>query len=206
MNKKLTIYSLVALLTASTITVSISSPTKAQQNQSKPSRSAINKNTEVDKSFIEMMIPHHQGAVEMAQMAVKKAKSPEVKKLAESIIKDQNREIEQMRTWYKKWYGAEVPKMEMNMQMHHGMGQEMMMVMHHQEMMDQEMMVALKNASNFDREFLRQMTSHHEMALMMAGMVVEGGVHPETRKLASSIIKSQSAEINKMGQLSQTIK
>ena len=205
MNKKLTIYSLVALLTASTITVSILDTTKAQQNQSKPSRSAINKNTEVDKSFIEMMIPHHQGAVEMAQMAVKKAKSPEVKKLAESIIKDQNKEIEQMRNWYKKWYGAEVPKME-NMQMHHGMGQEMMMAMHHQEMMDQEMMVALKNASNFDREFLRQMISHHEMALMMAGMVVEGGVRPETRKLASSIIKSQSAEINKMGQLAQTIK
>ena len=205
MNKKITIYSLAALVTASTITVSITDTTKAQQNQSQAPRSAIDRNTEVDKSFIEMMIPHHQGAVEMAQMAVNKAKSPEVKKLAESIIKDQNREIGQMRTWYKKWYGTEVPKME-NMQMHHGMGQEMMMVMHHQEMMDQEMMVALKNASNFDREFLRQMTSHHEMALMMAGMVVDGAVHPETRKLASSIIKSQSAEINKMGQLSQTIK
>lgn len=206
MNKKLTIYSLVALLTASTITVSITDTTKAQQNQSQARRSAIDKSTEVDKSFIEMMIPHHQGAVEMAQMAVNKGKSPEVKKLAESIIKDQNREIGQMRTWYKQWYGTEVPMMGMNMQMHHGMGQEMMMVMQHQEIMDQEMMVALKNASNFDREFLRQMTSHHEMALMMAGMVVDGAVHPETRKLAKSIIQSQSAEINKMGQLSQTIK
>lgn len=204
MNKKLPIYSLVALLTASTITVSITDTTKAQQNQSQPPRSAINRNTEVDKSFIEMMIPHHQGAVEMAKVAVKKAKSPEVKKLAESIIKDQNREIGQMKTWYKQWYGSEVPQMK-NMQMHHDMG-GMMMVMHHQEMMDQEMMVALKNASNFDREFIRQMISHHEMALMMAGMVVDGAVHPETRKLADSIIKSQSAEINKMGQLSQTIK
>lgn len=204
MNKKLTIYSLVALLTASTITLSITDSTKAQQNHSPAPRSAINKNTEVDKSFIEMMIPHHQGAVEMAKVAVKKAKTPEVKKLAKSIIKEQKQEIGQMRTWYKQWYGAQVSNME-NMQMHHGMG-GMMMVMHHQEMMDQEMMVALKNASNFDREFLRQMISHHEMALMMAGMVVDGGVHPETRKLADSIIKSQSAEINKMGQLSQTIK
>ena len=205
MNKKLTIYSLVALLTASTITVSITDTTKAQQNQPQSTRSDVNTNTEVDKLFIEMMIPHHQGAVEMAQMAVKKAKNPEIKKLAESIIKEQKKEIGQMRSWYKKWYNAQVPKME-NMQMHHNMGEEMMMVMHHQEMMDQEMMVALKNASNFDREFLRQMISHHEMALMMAGIVVEGGVHPETRKLASSIIKSQSAEINKMGQLAQTIK
>lgn len=204
MNKKLTIYSLVALLTASTITVSLTNTTKAQQNQSQAASSAIGKSTEVDKSFIEMMILHHQGAVEMAQMAVKKAKTPEVQKLAKSIVKEQKQEIGQMRTWYKQWYGAQVPKME-NMQMHHGMG-GMMMVMHHQEMMDQEMMVALKNASNFDREFLRQMISHHEMALMMAGMVVDGAVHPETRKLADSIIKSQSAEINKMGQLSQTIK
>lgn len=40
--------------------------------------------------------------------------------------------------------------------LHYGMGQEIMQVMHYQEMMDQGMMVALKNASNFEREFLRQ--------------------------------------------------
>ena len=214
MNKKFAIYSLVALLSGSTIAAfSITNSARANEQNlaqaprpanTSPMQRGMEMKTQVDRTFIEMMIPHHQGAVEMAKVAVKKAKSPEVKKLAESIIKDQNREIGQMRTWYKQWYGAEVPQMN-NMQMHHGMG-GMMTVMQHQEMMNREMMVALKNAANFDREFLRQMTEHHEMALMMAGMVVDGGVHPETRKLADSIIKSQSAEINKMGQLSQTIK
>lgn len=113
MNKKFAIYSLVALIAGSTITtLSLTDKAKAQQqNQSPPPATSspmmqreIDRGTEeVDKSFIEMMIPHHQGAVEMAQMAVKKAKNPEVRKLAESIISDQNREIEQMRTWYKHW-------------------------------------------------------------------------------------------------------
>ena len=213
MNKKLAAYSLVALLTLSAIAVSNSVIAKEwnqaqapRQPLNNPTHQGMEKTTEVDKSFIEMMIPHHQGAVEMAQMAVNKAKNPEVKKLAEAIVKDQNREIQQMQTWYKQWYGTEVPKTDMNMQMHHSMGQGMMTVMQHQEMMNREMMVALKNAANFDREFLRQMIEHHQMALMMAGMVVDSAAHPETRKLAQSIIQSQNAEINKMGQLSQVIK
>jgi uncharacterized protein (DUF305 family) len=215
MNKKLA-YSLVTLLTASAIAAfSITNSVTAKewnqaqapsQPNSNPTHQGMEKSTEVDKTFIEMMIPHHQGAVEMAQMAVNQAKNPEVKKLAESIIKDQNREVQQMQTWYKQWYGAQIPTNNMNMQMHHGMGQEMMMVMQQQEMMDKEMMAALQNASNFDRKFLREMTNHHQMALMMAGMVVDSAVRPETRKLAQSVIQSQSAEIEKMQQLSQKIR
>ncbi len=216
MNKKFAVYSLVTLLTASAIaTLSITNYVTAKewnqaqapsQPNSNPTHQGMEKTTEVDKTFIEMMIPHHQGAVEMAQMAVNQAKNPEVKKLAESIIKDQNREVQQMQTWYKQWYGAQIPTNNMNMQMHHGMGQEMMMVMQQQEMMDKEMIAALQNASNFDRKFLREMTNHHQMALMMAGMVVDSAVHSETRKLAQSVIQSQSAEIEKMRQLSQKIR
>ena len=76
-----------------------------------------------------------------------------------------------------------------------------MMSMQQQDMMDREMMSALKNASDFDQEFLRQMTRHHQMATMMAGMVVNSAEHPEIRQLAQSIIKSQSAEIAQMQQL-----
>ena len=215
MNKKFAIYTLVALLTASTSAAfSITDRVNAREQnlaQASPANTSpmdrgMEMRVEVDKPFIEMMIPHHQGAVEMAQMAVNQAKNPEVKKLAESIIKDQNREVQQMQTWYKQWYGTEVPTTNMDMQMHHGMGQEMMMVMQQQEMMDKEMMAGLQNASNFDRKFLREMTNHHQMALMMAGMVVDSAVRPETRKLAQSVIQSQSAEIEKMQQLSQKIR
>ena len=204
MNKKLAIYTLVALLTSSIVTASISDRTNAyEQNlvQTPPANTSpmdrgMEMRVEVDKQFIEMMIPHHQSANEMAQMALNRATSPEVKKLAQSIIEEQTREIEQMQTWYKQWYGTEVPTTGMNMGMQSGMDQSMMQM---------EMMEALENAQNFDQEFLRQMTRHHQMATMMAGMVVNSAQHREIRNLAQNIIKSQSAEITQMQQLLQAM-
>lgn len=210
MNKKFAIYTLVALLTGSTVTTfSISNRVNAhEQNlaQTSPANTSpmgrgMEMRVEVDKPLIEMMIPHHQSANEMAQMALSRAKSPEVKKLAQSIIEEQTREIEQMRTWYKQWYGTEVPTTDMDMGMQSGMDQSMMQM----EMMDREMMQALENTQDFDREFLRQMTRHHQMATMMAGMVVNSAQHREIRNLAQNIIKSQSAEITQMQKLLQAM-
>lgn len=209
-NKKFAIYSLVALLTSASITAfSLTDRAKAQEQiQAQIPGSAerrMDMRTEVDKPFIEMMIPHHQSANEMAQMALSRAKSPEVKKLAQSIIEEQTREIEQMQAWYKQWYGTEVPTTEMNMGMHSGMDESMMQAMMQMEMMDREMMEALENAQDFDREFLRQMTRHHRTATMMAGLVVNSAQHREIRNLAENIIESQSAEIAQMQQLLQTM-
>ena len=219
MNKKFVIYTLVALLTGSTVTASISGRTNAhEQNlvQTSPANTSpmdrgMEMRVEVDKPFIEMMIPHHQSANEMAEIALSRAKNPEVKKLDQSIIKEQTREIEQMQTWYKQWYGTEVPTTtQMNMEMQHGgmnMGMQSGMdrAMMQMEMMDREMMEALENAQDFDREFLRQMTRHHQMATMMAGMVVNSAQHREIRNLAQNIIKSQSAEITQMQELLQAM-
>lgn len=210
MNKKFAIYTLVALLTGSTSAAfSITDRVNAHEQklaQSFPANTSpmdrgMEMRVEVDKPFIEMMIPHHQSANEMAQMALSRAKSPEVKKLAQSIIEEQTREIEQMRTWYKQWYGTEVPTTDMDMGMQSGMDQSMMQM----EMMDREMMQALENTQDFDREFLRQMTRHHQMATMMAGMVVNSAQHREIRNLAQNIIKSQSAEITQMQKLLQAM-
>lgn len=213
MNRKF--YSLVALVAGSTITAfSITSSAKANDleqvqaprpTNTMPMERGMNMKAEVDKSFIEMMLPHHKSAIEMAEIALNRAKKPEVKKLAQSIIEEQTSEIKQMQTWYKQWYGAEVPTNSMNMEMHQGMGQGMMMSMQHQEMMDKEMIDAVKNAPDFDQEFLRQMTRHHRMATMMAGMVVNSATHPEIRNLAQNIIRSQSTEIAQMQQLLQAM-
>jgi uncharacterized protein (DUF305 family) len=54
---------------------------------------------------------------------------------------------------------------------------------------------ALKTAKDFDKEFVRQMIPHHQMAVKIAQMVSERATHPEIRTLAQSIIKSQNAEI-----------
>ena len=55
-----------------------------------------------DVDFRVHMIPHHQGAVDMAKVALKYAKDAETKKMAESIIKDQEREVGEMQAWLKK--------------------------------------------------------------------------------------------------------
>jgi uncharacterized protein (DUF305 family) len=171
-----------------------------------------------DRRFIEMMIPHHQGAVDMAKLALSKAKHPEIKKLAESIIKDQNQEIAQMKAWYKQWYATEVPAtpahgMGMSapsgtgtsqtgthgMSMNSGMG---MMGGGMMNMMTGDL-EALKNAPDFDKTFIQQMIPHHKMAVMMAGMVVDSE-RPEMRNLAKSILQTQSDEIERMRQWDQT--
>jgi uncharacterized protein (DUF305 family) len=50
------------------------------------------------------MIPHHQSAIEMAQVAREKSEIPEIKELAEDIISAQQEEIEQMTRWRRQWY------------------------------------------------------------------------------------------------------
>lgn len=59
---------------------------------------------EYDKRFIEKMIPHHQGAVEMAKDALNKAQHAEIKDMAKSIVQMQNEEIAVMESWKKRWY------------------------------------------------------------------------------------------------------
>ncbi|OGV90522.1 hypothetical protein A3A66_01715 [Microgenomates group bacterium RIFCSPLOWO2_01_FULL_46_13] len=56
-----------------------------------------------DQAFIQAMIPHHQGAIEMAQLAQQQAKHQEIKDLADAIIEAQNKEINQMQTWLEAW-------------------------------------------------------------------------------------------------------
>lgn len=58
---------------------------------------------EFDRIFIEEMIIHHQGAIEMAELAKENAKRDEIKSLAEDIISAQTNEIEMMRGWQKDW-------------------------------------------------------------------------------------------------------
>lgn len=218
MNKAL-IYTFLGLLTAGALSSTATEGTqaqspRAQQDPHHPSAQATPARQgmmmqQVDRHFIEMMIPHHQDAVEMAKLALSRAKRPEIEKLASTIIKDQNREIEQMQTWYKQWYGTEVPAAPMAGMGMMGRGQGMMG--RGQGMMGMSMrpgmemhLDTLKDASDFDRAFIREMIPHHQMAVMMSRMVVNNGTQPELRNLAQSIIKTQTAEIEQMLQWYRT--
>ncbi|OGI63429.1 hypothetical protein A2818_00690 [Candidatus Nomurabacteria bacterium RIFCSPHIGHO2_01_FULL_40_12] len=146
----------------------------------------------IDEHFIEQMIPHHDGAIAMADMALTKATHPEIKILASTIIEAQNKEIVDMRAWYKSWFGKDVSKANVSI-----MGGGMMSGggMH---MGGLEDMQVLENATDFDKAFIEAMIPHHQLAIMMAQMLLSGTNRPEMLSLANNIIESQSKEIKEM--------
>ncbi len=152
----------------------------------------------MDAMFIEQMIPHHDDAIEMAELALTRAEHPEIRELAADIKRTQTAENAQMRTWYREWFGAEVPDVGGSSQMMGGgmMGRGMM----GGGMMgsDGSGMADLEDAEPFDKAFIEAMIPHHQTAIMMSRMAGGASGRPEMRGLTSSIIESQSTEIDKM--------
>jgi uncharacterized protein (DUF305 family) len=145
----------------------------------------------VDKQFIEQMIPHHESAIAMANLALQKTKHDEVKTLANNIISSQAAEINTMKEWYKDWYGVDVPTVSAS----NMWGGSMM----ESETSRDE----LSAASDFDAAFLSQMIEHHQMAVMMANMLSISTSRSEMKKLANDIITAQNKEIGDMQQWQQ---
>jgi uncharacterized protein (DUF305 family) len=156
---------------------------------------ASNNSNVMDAHFIEQMIPHHEDAITMSELALEKAQRPEVKELAQNIIESQTKENEQMKNWYKEWFGRELPTGEQVMQ-NHGMmsGSNLHMGM----MGSSADLEKLENAQDFDRAFVEHMIPHHQMAVMMASMLKNGSSRPEMRELADNIIAAQTEEIDMM--------
>ncbi|NJL99208.1 MAG: DUF305 domain-containing protein [Synechococcaceae cyanobacterium RM1_1_27] len=149
---------------------------------------------EFDLRFIDGMIPHHEGAVVMAEAALEKSDRPEIRELAEAIIAAQAEEIEQMLAWRENWYPNAPTEPQMwDEDMGHSMqmSAEMMSTM--------RMDVSLGEADeDFDLRFIDAMIPHHEGALVMAEQALEKSERPEIRELAEAILTSQRAEIDQM--------
>jgi len=139
----------------------------------------------IDQHFIVQMIPHHEGAIAMAKIALERSKKSEILSLANDIIESQQKEIDDMRSWHQSWFGSSPAEGGMGM-MHMG-GMEG----------DVDVLKTLSGA-DFDREFLEQMIPHHEMALMMVQMLAAGTERTEMKQLAENIRVSQSREIDMM--------
>ena len=153
-----------------------------------------------DAHFIVMMIPHHEGAIAMAELALQRSRRSEIRGLAESIRTSQSQENAQMRRWYRQWYGSDVPTWPgpgwgqgMGMRGGMGMGGMGMGMPGFSTSLD-----ALRTAPDFDRSFLEQMIAHHRMGVMMASHAQWGTVHPELRELEATMVRVQSAEIEQM--------
>jgi uncharacterized protein (DUF305 family) len=153
-----------------------------------------------DLRFIDAMTPHHQGAVEMANVAQQKSKRPEIKKLADDIIKSQNQEITQMKQWRQAWYPKAGDKpMAYSSQMGHTM--EMSSDQMQAMMMSQDLGAA---DAEFDLRFINAMIPHHEGALTMAQDALSKSKRPEIKQLAQEIVKAQDMEIKQMQQWRKT--
>ncbi len=147
--------------------------------------------TNIDRHFIEQMIPHHEDAITMAKLAQSKAQRSEVKELANNIIDSQEKEINQMKDWYKTWFNKEVPVDTQVMNQHGMMGNSNSTHMG---------ISNLEKSTDFDRAFVEDMIPHHQMAVMMANMLLKSTSRPEMKKLAQDIIDAQTNEINDMRQ------
>ena len=135
-----------------------------------------------DIMFAEMMIPHHQQAIEMSDLALQNSQDPEVLKLAQQIKDAQAPEIEEMQSW-----GASSDE---------HMGHMMDGMLSEDEMADLKMATGL----DFDRLFLEGMIKHHEGAIDMAEMVIDSK-KADVAALAKSIIEAQRTEISAMKEL-----
>ena len=149
-----------------------------------------------DEMFINMMVPHHQGAVEMAKIALERAEHPEIKEMANAIISSQEGEITQMKDWKQQWYGSsDTPSMsEMpSLQEMPGMGGS-------GHAMDMQAEVErLKNAPEpFDLAFIDAMIPHHQSAIDAAKSAQNQATQPEIKEMAQAIINAQQKEIDQM--------
>lgn len=145
-----------------------------------PSDSSAGGNT-VDAMFVNGMIPHHQAAIDMAELARTKAKHEEVKQLANNIIESQSAEIKQM-----KGMQQDLPST----------GRMMMSQSQMRSMMGD--VDELRSAKNFDEAFLLAMIPHHQMAVVMSRQAQRNGTSAEVDKLAAGIITAQQKEIAEM--------
>jgi uncharacterized protein (DUF305 family) len=152
-----------------------------------------------DLRFIDAMILHHQGAVEMAQEALEKSSRPEIQELAQSIIDGQEQEISQMQEWRQAWYpDAPAEPVAFDTTMGHTMAMP-------KAMQDGMMMSGDLGAADeeFDLRFINAMIPHHEGAVVMAQEVLEKSNRPEVKELAQAIIDAQQPEIDQMTQWRQ---
>jgi uncharacterized protein (DUF305 family) len=136
-----------------------------------------------DVAFVDAMVPHHEGAVEMAQVALENAEHEEIRTLSREIIDGQQAEIEQFGQIRERLSGS----------LMEGMSEEDM-----NQMMGMTDAQDLVGQRPFDRAFIDAMIPHHQSAIEMANVALEESEDPEIREIALGIVDAQKREIEQM--------
>lgn len=137
-----------------------------------------------DAMFLQMMIPHHQQAVILAELALTNSKNEQILSIANKIKADQTNEVAQMSKWLKD----------------DGLGEDAGHSMTAMDgMLSSDQLATLKNskATTFDKLFLNSMIEHHQGALKMVSMIENSKV-ADLRDFAATISAAQQAEIDQM--------
>lgn len=145
---------------------------------------------DVDTDFVRGMIPHHQGAVDMAKVELKYGQDEHLRELAEWIVSIQNQEIAQMKQWLRRKgapLGEKAPGYDA------GAVETYQAAMHqmHRDM-------NIDYTGNADVDFVRGMIPHHQGAVDMAKVVLAHGRDAEINQLADDVIRTQNGEIAMM--------
>mgnify|MGYP000645593240 FL=1 len=149
------------------------------------SSSSSNANyTGADIMFLQMMIPHHQQAIDISNLAMKASQDAELKELAKIIARDQAAEIKQMKAWLTDAGASEAMGHSMD-----GMG----------GMLNDDELAALSAATGkeFDVLWLKGMTEHHDGAIHMTQMI-EDAQNADIKVFGTKVIKDQSEQIDQM--------
>ena len=167
----------------------------ACSSDSEPATNAGDEHNAADVTFATGMIPHHQQAIEMADMALEQAQDPQVVELATQIKAAQQPEIDQLTEWLTAW-DEPVPSDSAGAHSGHDMS----------GMMSAEDMQMLQQASGteFDTMWLEMMIEHHKGAVEMAQTEQSEGEYSDAVEMAEQIITSQQEEIDQMEQLLAT--
>jgi uncharacterized protein (DUF305 family) len=139
-----------------------------------------------DERFIDAMVPHHQGAIAMAEVALENAEHEEIIELSRNITSTQQAEIEELKSIKQEEFGTSNVPMEMSQEQMRGMG-----------MMDPQ---ELANEEPFDRAFIDAMIPHHQSAIEMGRVASEKSNNPQIKELAENIMSAQQKEIEQMKQ------
>ncbi|TFD91351.1 DUF305 domain-containing protein [Cryobacterium serini] len=186
------LYAAVTLAAALTLTSCAGGSPAADSASPTASQSTVAFNS-ADVTFAQMMIPHHEQAVQMSDdLLAKDGLDQSVIDLATEIKAAQEPEITQLKDWLTAWGEDENSMSGMG-----GMGGGS------DGMMSDDDMMALQDAAGAEASilFLEQMTAHHEGAVAMAQLEIDDGENADAQAMAANIVKTQTAEIAVMTEL-----
>lgn len=163
---------------------------------------------ELDQMYIDMMIPHHESIIAMAQAAEPRLTDERLQEIAGAVIAAQGAEIAHLREYREAWYGDPNP-MPMDESMMAAM-EQMMPAMGDMEsmaaMMDAEALVAaFCAADDADLAFIDLTIPHHEMAIAASAAALEQATHPEIQAVARQVIDAQEHEITELTEIRERL-